>query len=55
VLFYFSESTQRRILRNAHAALRPDGFLILGSSEQAAGSDLWEPRIDGNGCYYTPR
>lgn len=55
VLFYFSEATQKRILRYAHASLRPDGFLILGSSEQAAASDLWQPTLNGNSCYYTPR
>lgn len=55
VLFYFSDATQKRILRYAHTALRQDGFLILGSSEQATGHDLWRPTLDENICYYTPR
>ena len=55
VLFYFSEATQIRILQNVHASLQPDGFLILGSSEHAALHNLWQPTLDGNTCYYTPR
>jgi chemotaxis protein methyltransferase CheR len=55
VLFYFSEATQKRILQNVHASLKPDGFLILGSSEQAALHHLWQPTLVGNTCYYTPR
>jgi chemotaxis protein methyltransferase CheR len=55
VLFYFPEATQRSILRNARAALKPDGFLMLGSSEQATHHDHWQPIVEGNTCYYKPR
>ncbi|HLH33158.1 MAG TPA: protein-glutamate O-methyltransferase CheR [Alloacidobacterium sp.] len=55
VLFYFSEATQQRILQRAHAALHRDGFLILGSSEQACLQSLWHPVLDSNACYYKPQ
>lgn len=54
-LFYFSPETQKRILRRIHAMLQPDGFLILGSSEQPSMPDLWQPVLDCNTCYYQPR
>lgn len=55
VLFYFSEETQIRILQNARVALQPDGFLLLGASEQPVRPNLWQPVLNGNVCYYTPR
>jgi chemotaxis protein methyltransferase CheR len=55
VLFYFPEATKKRILRRLHAALRPDGFLVLGSSEQTTQKDLWQPVLEGDACYYKPR
>ncbi len=55
VLFYFPDSTKNRILQRLHTALQPDGFLILGSSEQAARHDSWQTVLDGNACYYRPR
>lgn len=55
VLFYFPDATRRRILRNIHAALCPDGFLLLGSSEQISQHDLWQAVMDGDACYYRPR
>lgn len=55
VLFYFPEATQKRILRQVHAALQPGGFLLLGPSEQALHSDLWQPVFESNTCYYRPR
>lgn len=54
VLFYFPEATRQRILQRAHAALHADGFLILGSSEQACFQNLWQPVLDSNACYYKP-
>jgi len=54
VLYYFPEETRARILQGVHAALRTDGFLILGSSEQASLQEFWNPVIDGNTCYYKP-
>ena len=55
VLFYFSETTQKRILQRMHAMVQPDGFLILGPSEQAAVPELWQPVLDGRTCYYKLR
>lgn len=55
VLFYFPQETHKRILQNVHSALQPDGFLLLGASEQSIRPDLWQPMLDGQACYYTPR
>jgi chemotaxis protein methyltransferase CheR len=55
VLFYFSEETQKHILHRVHASLAPDGFLILGSAEQAAVPKLWRPVLDHKAYYYKPR
>ncbi len=55
VLFYFPEETQKRILQNTRAALNADGFLMLGSSEQARHYDYWQPILDCDACYYEPR
>jgi chemotaxis protein methyltransferase CheR len=55
VLFYFPEATKKHILRRLHTTLRPDGFLVLGSSEQTTQSDLWQPVLEGGACYYQPR
>ncbi|QNI33294.1 protein-glutamate O-methyltransferase CheR [Alloacidobacterium dinghuense] len=55
VLFYFSDATRKRVLQNVHVALQSDGFLILGSSEQPAQLDLWQPALDDKTCYYSPR
>jgi chemotaxis protein methyltransferase CheR len=55
VLFYFSEATQKRILQNVHSALHVDGFLLLGSSEQAPLHNLWQPVLERSACYYKPR
>ncbi|HVW76281.1 MAG TPA: protein-glutamate O-methyltransferase CheR [Alloacidobacterium sp.] len=52
VLFYFPESTQKRILQQVHRMLQKDGFLLLGSSEQAQPRDLWHPVFENNTCYY---
>ncbi len=35
VLIYFNPETQKRIFANFHYALQPEGYLVLGSSENA--------------------
>ena len=42
LLIYMEPSTQRKILPLLHYALKPNGFLVLGSSETAAASELFE-------------
>ena len=39
VMIYFSRETKTSILRDAGSRLRPDGFLMLGSSETTLGID----------------
>jgi two-component system CheB/CheR fusion protein len=44
VLIYLEPSLQKRALPTFHYALKPDGFLFLGSSESISGfDDLFEP------------
>ena len=44
LLIYLNRETQERVLEVFHFALRPDGFLFLGSSESAEGSSaLFSP------------
>jgi len=44
VLIYMQPELQRRLLSVFHYALHPDGFLVLGSSENVAGAfDLFSP------------
>jgi chemotaxis protein methyltransferase CheR len=54
VMLYFAQETRRALLENMHRLLAPDGVLLLGSSEQAAGSPLWTPVLAGGTCYFTP-
>jgi chemotaxis protein methyltransferase CheR len=55
VMLYFAQETRLALLARMHRLLAPDGVLILGSSEQAAGSPLWNPVMAGGTCYFTPR
>lgn len=54
VMLYFSEETRRQLLLNIHRVLAPDGFLILGSSEQPALPEHFQPVLTHNTCYYRP-
>lgn len=54
VLLYFSAETRRDLLMNMHRILAPDGFLILGSSEQPDSSSHFQPVLAHNTCYYKP-
>lgn len=54
VMLYFSSETRQRLLRNLHRVLAPDGFLILGSSEQPELPGHFQAVVQHNGCYYKP-
>ena len=54
VLLYFSMDTRRKLLLNMHRLLEPDGFLILGSSEQTDLPSHFQPVLAHNACYYKP-
>ncbi|MBK9067966.1 MAG: hypothetical protein IPL76_13985 [Gemmatimonadetes bacterium] len=53
VLIYFDLDTKRAILRRARQALRPDGFLLLGSAETTVMvDDAWERVVVGGSVAY---
>ena len=54
VMLYFSNETRKALLGQIHRVAARDGFLLLGSSEQAD-SSLWAPVLTGGTCYYTAR
>ena len=54
VLLYFPAEMRRVLLLNLHRVLAPDGFLILGSSEQPELSGHFMPVLARDTCYYKP-
>lgn len=54
VMLYFSQETRHRVLLNLHRVLVPDGFLILGSSEQPGLPAHFQTVLTHNTCYYKP-
>lgn len=54
VMLYFSAETRYQVLLNIHRTLAPDGFLILGSSEQPGLPDHWQAVLAKKTCYYRP-
>ena len=54
VLLYFSAETRRHVLLQMHRALAPDGYLLLGSSEQPGMQRHWLPVLAESSCYYKP-
>jgi chemotaxis protein methyltransferase CheR len=54
VMLYFSSETRRQLLLQVHRILAPDGFLILGSSEQPCMPSHFQPILARNTCYYKP-
>jgi chemotaxis protein methyltransferase CheR len=48
VMIYFDTVTKRRILAAARRRLKPDGFLLLGSSESTLGADEGFERLRGD-------
>jgi chemotaxis protein methyltransferase CheR len=56
VLIYFDLETKRRILARARQALRPDGHLLLGTSETTLGiDDAYERAVADGATTYRPR
>ncbi len=54
VMLYFPMPVRERLLLNLHRVLAPDGFLILGSSEQPYMLDHFRPVLSQNACFYRP-
>ena len=48
LLIYLEPSAQRRLLRSFHYSLNPGGLLLLGSSENATGSEQFFSPLDGH-------
>jgi chemotaxis protein methyltransferase CheR len=54
VMLYFSMATRITLLRRMQRVIAPDGYLLLGSSEQPADAAQWSPIVTGGGCYFRP-
>jgi chemotaxis protein methyltransferase CheR len=54
VMLYFDQPTRTRLLLDLHRLLEPDGFLILGSSEQPALPGHFQTVFSAGTCYYKP-
>lgn len=55
VLIYLEAPVQRRVMANFHYALKPEGLLVLGSSETVvASADLFQP-VHREQRIYTPQ
>ncbi|WP_446742252.1 CheR family methyltransferase [Silvibacterium acidisoli] len=54
VMLYFDQPTRTHLLLNLHRVLEPDGFLILGSSEQTGLPDHFQTVFAAGTCYYRP-
>lgn len=56
VLIYFSVETKKRILANVRQVLRPDGWLVLGSTESTFGiDDRFERHEIAKAIFYRPK
>jgi chemotaxis protein methyltransferase CheR len=53
-MLYFSIETRQKLLADIHRILAPDGFLILGSSEQPDLPTLFQPVVTSSACFYKP-
>ena len=55
VMLYFSQETRRSLLSGIFRLLPPDGFLLLGSTEQPADPSIWTAVLAGGTCHFKPR
>ena len=56
VLIYFDRDMKRKILQGIRKVLRPDGYLVLGSSETTFNiDDSWVSRTYGKTIFYQPQ
>ncbi|MBK6940100.1 MAG: protein-glutamate O-methyltransferase CheR [Planctomycetes bacterium] len=56
VLIYFSVETKKKILANVRQVLRPDGWLVLGSTESTFGiDDRFERHEIAKAIFYRPK
>jgi chemotaxis protein methyltransferase CheR len=54
VMLYFPDETRRELLLQVYRMLPPDGFLLLGSSEQPGLPEHFQAELKANACYYRP-
>jgi chemotaxis protein methyltransferase CheR len=54
VMLYFSPDTRRAVLSGIQSTLSPDGYLLLGSTEQPADPAVWTPIMVGGACCFQP-
>ncbi len=52
VMLYFSPETRRTVLTRIHRVLEPDGYLLLGASEQPNDSQSWRAVLTAGACYF---
>jgi two-component system CheB/CheR fusion protein len=55
LLIYLNRAIQNRVMETFHFALRPGGFLFLGTSESPDGRDDLFGRVDGNAHIFAGR
>jgi chemotaxis protein methyltransferase CheR len=56
VLIYFDRDMKKKILQGIRKVLRPDGYLVLGSSETTFNiDDSWASKTFGKTIFYQPQ
>lgn len=56
VLIYFEPTVRRQVLNRVASVIAPDGYLVLGSTEQVVGLEqTWERQTIGRLTTYRPR
>jgi chemotaxis protein methyltransferase CheR len=54
VMLYFPDEVRKRLLLDVRRMLPPDGFLLLGASEQPGLPEHFQAELKANACYYRP-